>query len=244
MGANMVDRTLEFQRRVFDCSHIRWADTDIARLAQHYGVDGSRAIEAVTRNRKARRAAKKERLLSADATLPRYTFAISSGNADRLGDVIDQNGIELARYKNNPIVLWAHDSTQLPIGRATSIYVMNNRLQATMQFGSGRFAKGVEEAVRNGTVNATSIGFQPLAWDFSRNRSGGIDFAKIELLEFSIVPIPANADCLLLGMADPTGKSVDARAKRARDLEVIKLRHAPLTPREQRELDLARFKRA
>jgi HK97 family phage prohead protease len=223
----MIDRNLAFQRRVFDCAHIRWTTSDVARIAQHFGVDGSRAIAALPTVRRAKRM--REKILSADATKARYTFAISSGNVDRMGDVINQNGIELANYKNNPIVLWGHDSGQLPVGRATSIYVMNNRLQATMQFGSGRFAKGVEEAVRNGTVNATSIGFAPLSWDFSRDRKGGIDFHSVELLEFSIVPVPANADCLLLGMADPTGKSTDARAKRERDIEVARLRHPPLT---------------
>jgi HK97 family phage prohead protease len=236
-----MDRNLEFQRRVFDCPHIRWGDTDVVRIAQHFGVDGSRAIAALPTVRRVKRI--REKLLSADGSKPRYVFTISSGNVDRMGDVIDQNGIELANYKNNPIVLFGHDSGQLPVGRATSIYVMNNRLQASMQFGSGRFAKSVEESVRNGTLNATSIGFAPLSWDFSTDRKAGIDFHSIELLEFSIVPVPANADCLLIGMADPApaGKA-DARSKRERDIEVARLRHPPLSPREQRAADLARLK--
>jgi hypothetical protein len=45
-------------------------------------------------------------------------------------------------------------------------------------------------------------------------------------------------------MADPTGKSIstDARAKRARDIELLKLRHPPLSAAEQRAVDIARFK--
>jgi hypothetical protein len=34
-----------------------------------------------------------------------------------------------------------------------------------------------------------------------RSRAGGIDFRSQELLELSIVPIPANADCLLAGIS-------------------------------------------
>jgi hypothetical protein len=40
-------------------------------------------------------------------------------------------------------------------------------------------------------VNATSVGFRPLKYE--PNEHGGTHFAEQELLEFSIVPIPANA---------------------------------------------------
>jgi hypothetical protein len=109
----MIDRNLAFERRVFDCPHIRWAASDIARIAQHLGVDGSRAIEALPTVRRAKRM--REKLLSADASKARYSYIISTGSVDRMGDVIDPNGWQLAAFKTNPVVLWAHDSSQLPV---------------------------------------------------------------------------------------------------------------------------------
>jgi hypothetical protein len=44
-------------------------------------------------------------------------------------------------------------------------------------------------------------------------------------------------------MADPAGKSItDARTKRERQIEVVKLKH-PLSAAERRAADLARFRR-
>jgi HK97 family phage prohead protease len=95
-----------------------------------------------------------------------------------------------------------------------------------MQFSSSRYAQSVEQAVRTGTVNATSVGFRPLAWDWSKRKDGSIDFHSVELLEYSLVSVPANASCTLVGMSDPTSKSLAERRREARKrtLEVLKLR--------------------
>ena len=66
----------------------------------------------------------------------------------------------------------------------------------TVQFpdeGSQPFADTVFDLFRSGYLNATSAGWQPLEWTFSkdRNRVGGIDFLKVDALEFSAVPVPA-----------------------------------------------------
>ena len=40
------------------------------------------------------------------------------------------------------------------------------------------------------------MGFKPKKWVYNEERRG-VDFAEQELLEFSIVPVPANAECLV-----------------------------------------------
>jgi phage head maturation protease len=75
-----------------------------------------------------------------------------------------------------------------------------------------------------GVVKAASIGFMPLAWDFNRQRDG-IDFHETELLESSIVPVPANADCTL-DAGQLKALSPDAK-RRQRELEVLRLRVSP-----------------
>jgi hypothetical protein len=52
-----------------------------------------------------------------------------------------------------------------------------------------------------GYINAVSVGFQPIEWEMAKSpdRRGGIDFIKQELLEISVVSLPANANALVEG---------------------------------------------
>lgn len=45
-------------------------------------------------------------------------------------------------------------------------------------------------------MKATSVGFLPKAWVFNEDENG-VDFSQQELLEYSIVPVPANPQALL-----------------------------------------------
>jgi phage head maturation protease len=53
--------------------------------------------------------------------------------------------------------------------------------------------------IKAGYIKAGSVGFAPLKFSFAEDsdRAFGIDFHEQELLEFSIVPIPANAHALV-----------------------------------------------
>ena len=65
------------------------------------------------------------------------------------------------------------------------------------------------------------VGFRPLVWSFSKDktRRGGIDFHEQELMEFSIVSVPANSEALMeLSAADK------AHAKRVRELDLLRLK--------------------
>jgi hypothetical protein len=54
---------------------------------------------------------------------------------------------------------------------------------------------------RDGFLKATSVGFQPLKYAFTDDpqRRFGIDFLEQELIEFSLVTVPANAEALIEG---------------------------------------------
>jgi HK97 family phage prohead protease len=149
-------------------------------------------------------------------------------------------------FRKNPVILFAHDSTSLPVGRAVDVHLESNKLVASVRFAQTSMGRTVAGLVRGGYLNATSVGFAPLEYAFSKdpNRKGGIDFAATELLEISVVPVPANANALLTGISEGAGKAAlgDAKRKRERDLEVIRLRLPPLSAREQRVADVARMK--
>jgi phage head maturation protease len=55
--------------------------------------------------------------------------------------------------------------------------------------------------LKTGFLSATSVGFIPLKYNFvdDPQRRFGIDFLEQELLEFSIVTVPANAEALIEG---------------------------------------------
>jgi HK97 family phage prohead protease len=231
-------------------SYVRWRDEDLPRLAKMYSVKERDIVRALATAKSSRSAPPPQpvpvtALGKADAPAARWTWTVSSPSIDRMGDSISQDGIRLDSYRANPVVLWSHDSSSLPIGKATSISVVGGNLVATMVFNGTRMAQAVEQAVRSGSVRMCSIGFIPLAWE--PLKQGGIRFDVSEMLEFSITPIGANRDALLMNQpAD--GRS--AKARRERDLDLARLRlappasetPAPKTTKHERIAELARLR--
>jgi HK97 family phage prohead protease len=126
-------------------------------------------------------------------------FVISTGAVDRDRDVIDPQGWQLDNYRKNPVVLWAHNSWDLPIARTLEMGVSGDQLTATAEFAGADvypFADTVYQLLKGGYLRATSVGFRPLTYNYNDAR-GGIDFSTQELLEFSVCPVPANPQCLM-----------------------------------------------
>jgi HK97 family phage prohead protease len=129
-----------------------------------------------------------------------YRFTLSDGLPDRMNDVIDPHGWDTTGFKANPTVLWAHLSNEPPVGRMPRIFVANEKLVGDVQFppeGVYPFADTIHRLVEEGFIRSCSVGFRPLEWEFSEDRRGGIDFHRQELLELSLVPVPANAHALI-----------------------------------------------
>src|SRR5260370_16924664 len=59
---------------------------------------------------------------------------LSSGEVDRMGDVIEQGGIDYSAFmRGGGPVLWQHDS-KYPVPRTVRIGLVNGRLQPLAQF--------------------------------------------------------------------------------------------------------------
>src|SRR3954466_14713263 len=58
------------------------------------------------------------------------SFTISSKSVDRMGDTIDPAGWDLNAYLKNPVVLWAHDSTMLPLAKAPKLWFDGGKMKA------------------------------------------------------------------------------------------------------------------
>lgn len=129
-------------------------------------------------------------------------LTMSTSDVDRDRDVIDQAGWDLKNYLANPVILWAHsygdDGYPLfPIGKSKRTWVENGKsLKIVPQFPTydeyplGNTAGKLFAA---GYINAGSVGFLPLEYAFNEERGMfAIDFKRTELLENSLVPVPAN----------------------------------------------------
>lgn len=127
-------------------------------------------------------------------------FVLSTDDLDRAGDTIDQSGWNLKNYKQNPVVLWAHDNRQPPIGRMSKIGVQDGELVGTVEFATADqspFADTVFRLVEGGFVNAGSVCFKILKYEIRETEtSWGLDIQEQELLEYSICGVPCNPSAL------------------------------------------------
>ena len=129
-------------------------------------------------------------------------FRISTETPDSYDDVIKADGWDLERFKKNPVVLWAHDHRQPPVGQALDIGVEGADLVASAKFADAEtyaFADTVYRLLKGKFLRATSVGFFPQEWTYDEDR-GGFNFIKQELFEFSVVPVPANPDALSMAL--------------------------------------------
>lgn len=123
---------------------------------------------------------------------------ISTGSRDRDRDTIDPAGWRLLNYRKNPVVLYGHDYRSLPIGQDTGITQDELGLLARPKFAErdlSPFADTVYRMLLAGYLRAASVGMNPLVWEWNEQERG-VDYKQQELLEYSIVPVPANPEAL------------------------------------------------
>ena len=120
-------------------------------------------------------------------------MAISTEDKDRSDEVLRANGFELGNYRKNPVVLWAHNYTEPPIAKALWVKVVANKLKAKLKFAQTQFAQEIKMLYEEGFLKAWSVGFMPKKWkDGEEGEDVRREYTKVELLEFSAVPVPCN----------------------------------------------------
>ncbi len=178
-------------------TNAEFVDQDRFRAAVRSGRSAGLGVE---------RAGRVLRAPTDDSRVVRFVF--SDGSVDRMGDRIDPNGWQTADYMRNAVALFAHDSSAPPIGRTIAVWSDGQRLMGDIEFMSADvypFAETIFRMVQEKYLNAVSVGFIPTEYKWADDEDGrewGINFLRQELVEISIVPVPANANAL-----------IDARAK-------------------------------
>ena len=139
-----------------------------------------------------------KKVTAAQAAGDTLDFVLSDATVDRYGDVIDPKGWLLQHFQANPIALFNHDS-DFPIGTWQDVRVAGGQLVGRLALAAASTSPRIAELVSlvaQGVLRAVSVGFQPLASE-PRDKSGsGMLFTRQELLECSLVSVPANPSAL------------------------------------------------
>ncbi len=139
----------------------------------------------------------------------------SSGVVDRHGESLNPSGWSLNNYTKNPLLLFGHDYRSLPIGKALKVWIEDGKLMFTLKFADTPMGNEVFKLFEEEMLNAFSVGFIPLKWD----ESGEFTYAEMELLELSVVTVPANPEAL--------AKVKSVEEMMAKEAEKIKEEEAP-----------------
>lgn len=216
-------------------------------------------FKTLNRNRKATTglAVRKQMIAPADligGDMRALRFTISTGSVDREQDRIFIAGWDLANFRRNAVVLWSHDAERLPIGRAFDVRIEDAALKASVEFipedtpEGGQFAESVFRLAKQGFIAATSVGFRPIKWEYTSDKSRGaddwfpgIDFEEQELVEFSIVTVPANPEALMdaPGPGEGTAIASDTPPVTGEELTAFNEEEARSRARRRRAFQLA-----
>jgi HK97 family phage prohead protease len=127
-------------------------------------------------------------------------ICISAG-VKRDGDAWEPSGVDLSAYRQNPVVLRDHNP-MLVIGTAASIglSVAGDCIGIRIQFAATGVSAAADEArglAKAGLLKGISAGIDPLDCEPLRNGSRGVRVLTSELLEVSLVSVPADQDALI-----------------------------------------------
>jgi HK97 family phage prohead protease len=127
-------------------------------------------------------------------------FVLSDETPDRMDDVIMSDGWDLSNFKRNPIALFGHRS-DFPIGKWNNLRVVDKQLRGDLELAPQGTSQRIDEIrglVDAGILRAVSVGFRPIE-SKPREKSGlGVFWTKAELVETSLVAVPANPNALAI----------------------------------------------
>ena len=135
------------------------------------------------------------------------TAFISTNAVDRYREVVDPDGMDAKNFKKNPVVLWAHDYSTPPIGKALWVKKEGNGIVSKVKFANTKMGQEIFQLYKDGFMKTFSIGFMPIETenmpmddpeDMNKPKKPRRIYKKWELLEYSAVPVPANPEALAL----------------------------------------------
>ena len=126
---------------------------------------------------------------------PEYdaTFVMSATTPDRVNDTISKDAYS-ASVGKSLIALFAHDHEKI-VGHWENLRVEGQKLLGDLKVASTNLGQMVKGLIDSNVPLGASIGFRGKG---APNKKGGIHFDSLELLECSVVSVPAHASAMML----------------------------------------------
>jgi HK97 family phage prohead protease/HK97 family phage major capsid protein len=127
-------------------------------------------------------------------------FVLSDETPDRMDDVIMADAWDLASFQKNPIALFNHNSNA-PIGKWANVRVIDKQLRGHLELAPAGTSDRIDEIrklIDAGILRAVSVGFRPKESKPRPESDFGMFFTKAELVETSLVSVPANPNALAI----------------------------------------------
>lgn len=125
-----------------------------------------------------------------DGTVRIAGYASTFENTDRHGDIIAPTAFDetMEKYMRNPVLLAFHDHKK-PLGKIVEAHIDENGLYVVAEIPTTPNAElaAIRKQVQDGILSTFSIGGY-----FHREKSGSGKVMKVELIEISVVAVPAN----------------------------------------------------
>lgn len=167
------------------------------------------------------------------------SFVASNERVDSYNTIIKASAWErdLEEFKRNPVVLFGHNSRELPIAKG-DVRVESGELLLDAAFFAPETNPRSEQVLRvlDEGVMGVSVGFEALEWEYDESRETGdefqdlfyppLNYTRVKLLEISVVTLPANGDALPVGR-DQVRQRYQARIDAARAAVVSPAPPAP-----------------
>lgn len=133
-------------------------------------------------------------------------WVLSDETVDRHGEIVSVDGWDLRNFRRNPIALFNHRSDNI-IGRWSNVRVEKGQLRGRLLLAPEGTSDAVDNArglVDSDTIRGVSVGFMSIERELLDEEEGDefwgpFRHLKQELVEASLVAIPANPNALRVG---------------------------------------------
>jgi HK97 family phage prohead protease len=131
-----------------------------------------------------------------DGSAPVMDFIATDETLDRYDELIKLDGWQLDNFRDNPVIPDCHDYSSILkiLGRAVSIGPVNGKLVNRVEFClDNPMGSLAYKMAKGGFITSQSVGFIPMEWvNGSGKDEPSRTYMKCELLEVSLVVVPAN----------------------------------------------------
>jgi len=140
-------------------------------------------------------------------------FVMSAATPDRVQDTIEPAAYKAVVSKTKRLIaLWQHDPDR-PVGAWEKLAAEGDKLTGYIKFASTNLASMVKQLIADGVPLSASIGFRGKG---EPNKNGGFHFKEIELLECSIVSVPAHPRAVQIAKSFGLASVIDGEPESAR----------------------------